>query len=98
MKTVCLSAPCPPTKTKTEASADVVFFFTKKTLRSRYLRWCRYILNQTLVNLHFFFYHQLFKLLQTPLLAVVEAVTGFRAVSLVRGLLMLGVTGGMCVY
>eukprot|EP00802_Teleaulax_amphioxeia_P013860 Tamp_13915.p1 GENE.Tamp_13915~~Tamp_13915.p1 ORF type:complete len:533 (+),score=76.79 Tamp_13915:22-1599(+) len=39
--------------------------------------------------------YQLFKLLQTPLLAVVEAVTGFRTVSLMRGLLMLGVTGGV---
>ena len=38
---------------------------------------------------------QLFKLLQTPLLAVVELVTGVRALSFLRGLLMVGVTGGV---
>jgi hypothetical protein len=41
--------------------------------------------------------YQLFKLLQTPLLAVVEVVTGFRQMSLMRAALMLGVTGGVAV-
>ena len=34
--------------------------------------------------------YQLFKLLQTPILAVVEAFSGFRALSLTRALLMVG--------
>lgn len=41
--------------------------------------------------------YQLFKLLQTPLLAVVEVVTGFRDMSPMRGVLMLGVMGGVAV-
>jgi len=39
--------------------------------------------------------YQLFKLLQTPLLALVEFATGFRSLSFVRGLLMLGVSCGV---
>ena len=38
----------------------------------------------------------MFKLLQTPLLAFFEALSGFRALSLSRGILMLGVCAGVC--
>jgi predicted protein tyrosine phosphatase len=41
--------------------------------------------------------YQLFKLLQTPILAVVEAATGFRALSPIRALLMVGVSCGVAV-
>jgi hypothetical protein len=39
--------------------------------------------------------YQLFKLLQTPLLAIVEVATGFRSLSYARSLLMLGVSCGV---
>ena len=39
--------------------------------------------------------YQLFKLLQTPLLACAEAISGFRALSLTRGALMVGVSAGV---
>ena len=39
--------------------------------------------------------YQLFKLLQTPLVACAEAVSGFRALSLTRGALMVGVSAGV---
>lgn len=39
--------------------------------------------------------YQLFKLLQTPLLAIVEVATGFRSLSFVRSMLMLGVSVGV---
>ena len=39
--------------------------------------------------------YQLFKLLQTPLVACAEAISGFRALSLTRGALMVGVSAGV---
>ena len=39
--------------------------------------------------------YQLFKLLQTPLVACAEAISGFRALSFTRGALMVGVSAGV---